>query len=78
MTFPAPVRRWKLQVDAIMKQDFAIDLDEAGASNEDILRYFGFGFSPRAFADWFSEKYDLDRVADGWSMLGQRLGACSS
>ena len=71
MTLLAPVRRWKLQVDAIMRRDFVIDLDDAGASDEDILRYFGFGFSPRAFADWFGEKYDLGRVTDGWSMLGQ-------
>ncbi len=78
MTIPTPVRRWKLQVDAIMKQDFLIDLDDAGASDEDILRYFGFGFSPRAFADWFGEKYDLDRVTDGWSMLRQWPGAGSS
>ena len=67
MSLPAPVRRWKLKVDAIMKQDFLIDLDEAGASDEDVLRYFGFGFSPRAFADWFGQKYDLDRVTDDWS-----------
>ena len=78
MALPVPVRRWKLQVDAIMRRDFVIDLDDAGASDEDILRYFGFGFSPRAFADWFGEKYGLDRVTDGWSMLGQRPGAGSS
>jgi hypothetical protein len=75
MTLPAPVCRWKLQVDAIMKRDFLIDLDEAGASDDDVVRYFGLGFSPRAFADWFGEKYDLDRVTDGWSMLDRRPGA---
>jgi len=74
MTLPTPVSRWKLQVDAIMKRDFLIDLDEAGASDEDVLRYFGFGFSPRAFADWFGEKYDLDRVTDGGLMLHRRPG----
>ena len=58
------VSRWKLEVDAIMKRDFLIDLDEAGASDEDVLRYFGFGFSPHEFTDWFGEKYDLDRVTD--------------
>ncbi len=71
MPFSAPVLRWKQQVDAIMKRDFLIDLDEAGASEEDVVRYFGFGFSPREFADWFGEKYDLDRVTDGWTMLLQ-------
>lgn len=74
MSLSAPVRRWKLQVDAIMKRDFLIDLDDAGASDEDVLRYFGFGFSPRAFADWFGEKYDLDRATDGGLMLHPRPG----
>lgn len=72
MALPTPVGRWKLQVDAIMKRDFLIDLDEAGASDEDVVRYFGFGLSPRAFADWFGKKYDLDRITDGELMLHPR------
>jgi hypothetical protein len=74
MTLSAPVSRWKLQVDAIMKRDFLIDLAEAGASDDDVVRYFGFGFSPRAFSDWFGEKYDLDRVTDRWTLLGRAGG----
>jgi hypothetical protein len=69
---PAPARRWKLQVDAIMKRNFLIDLDDAGASEEDVLRYFGSGESPRDFAEWFGEKYDLDRLTDRWLLFRRR------
>jgi len=74
MNHPALVRRWKLEVDEIMKRDFLIGVDEAGASEEDVLRYFGFGFSPREFAVWFGEKYDLHRVSDRWTLLGWTRG----
>ncbi len=63
---PAPVQRWKREVDTIMGRDYLIDLEDAGAGDEDVARYFAAGASPKEFVDWFGEKYGLERLADIW------------
>lgn len=52
---------WVKDVDRIMKRDWYIDLEMAGASAGDVLRYWRFGDSPEDFVEWFAAKYDLIR-----------------
>ncbi len=61
MSLDPHVELWKAEVDRVLKRHYFIDLDEAGASEDDVLRYFGWGDPPELFVAWFAEKYDLDR-----------------
>lgn len=58
---PPECLAWVKEVDHIMKRDWCIDLTDAGAASEDVLRYWRFGEEPVDFVDWFAEKYDLIR-----------------
>ena len=69
MPLPPQVLRWKAEVDRCMKHHYLIDLDDAGASDEDVLRYFGWGDTPEQFVIWFTEKYDLQRYSGPYGLL---------
>ena len=58
---PQACREWLDRVNAVMTRDWCIDADDAGWSDEDVLRYWRFGETPEEFVDWYSEKYDLIR-----------------
>ena len=45
--------------------EFCIDMSDAGADPEQIIRYWKSGQSPAEFVDWFGEKYDLI-TGDEW------------
>ena len=52
-------RDWRRRVDAIMKKNYAITTDDAGLSEDDILRFFRNEPDADAFVDWFATKHDL-------------------
>lgn len=58
---PADCLAWIRAVDVIMKRDWFIDSDDAGLSEEDVLRFYASGESPEAFVERFAIKYDLLR-----------------
>lgn len=58
--------RWRQQVDTLMRREYLIGLEDAGASDEEVARHFASGQSPEAFVAWFGEKYDLQRLGDFW------------
>ncbi|HEY0927667.1 hypothetical protein [Brevundimonas sp.] len=58
-TLPQPCRDWLVRVNAVMKRDWCIDAEDAGWSDEDILRYWRFAQPPEAFVEWYAEKYGL-------------------
>lgn len=55
---------WLCRLDDAMKMLFAIDHDDAGMSEEVLLRYAD--LSPREAALQFGEDYDLQRIDIGW------------
>ncbi len=57
---------WLCKFDDAMKMLFAIDHDDAGMSDEVLLRYTD--LSPREAALQFGEDYDLQRVDISWGM----------
>lgn len=61
-----PFERWRRRVDQLMRREYLIDLEDAGASHDDVARYFASDQSPEAFVAWFGEKYDLQRPSDFW------------
>ena len=60
---------WLSKLDDSMKVLFAIDHDDAGMSEEVLLRYAD--LSPREAALQFGEDYDLQRVDIGWGIHSQ-------
>ena len=55
---------WLSKLDDAMKMLFAIDHDDAGMSEEVLLRYSD--LPPREAALQFGEDYDLQRIDIGW------------
>lgn len=66
---PCACIAWVAEVDRIMREEFCIDLSDAGADRADVLRYWMFDESPGDFVDWFGEKYDLI-TRDQWDPFG--------
>jgi len=62
---PPECLAWVRDVDRIMKRDWYIDLSDAGAASEDVLRYWRNIDQPAEFVEWFAEKYDLIRFDRG-------------
>ncbi|MDQ8029558.1 MAG: hypothetical protein REJ23_12605 [Brevundimonas sp.] len=58
---PRACRDWLDRVNMVMTRDWCINAEDAGWSNDDILRYWRFGETPEDFVMWFAEKYDLIR-----------------
>ena len=54
-----------------------IDLSDAGADQEQIVRYWKGGQAPGDFVDWFGEKYDLI-TRDQWDPFGVAICATRS
>lgn len=57
---------WLCRFDDAMKELFAIDHDDAGMSEEVLLRYAD--LEPREAALQFGEDYDLQRVDINWGI----------
>ncbi|MGV8942631.1 hypothetical protein [Thermomonas sp.] len=57
-------RNWLSGLDDAMKLFFAIDHDDAGMSEDVLLRYAD--LPPREAALQFGEDYDLPRIHIGW------------
>lgn len=66
---PRACLAWVKAVDRIMLTEFCIELSDAGADRDDVLRYWKFDESPADFVDWFGEKYDLI-TRDQWDPFG--------
>jgi len=66
---PRPCLVWVAEVDRIMLEKFCIDLSDAGADRDDVLRYWAFDQSPAEFVNWFGGKYDLI-TSDQWDPFG--------
>lgn len=60
---------WVKEVDRLMLEAFCIDLFDAGADQEQIVRYWKGGQAPDDFVQWFGEKYDLI-TRDQWDPFG--------
>jgi len=58
---PPDCLAWVKAVDRIMKRDWCIDLSDAGADGQDVVRYWRAADRPEAFVEWFAEKHDLIR-----------------
>jgi hypothetical protein len=63
---PAECIKWLAEVDRLMKRDWCLDSNGAGWSRKDVLRYWGYGETPKDFVEWFAEKYDLIGFRTGW------------
>ncbi len=59
-------RSWLCRFDEAMMMFFYIDHDDAGMSEEVLLRYAD--LSPREAALQFGEDYDLQRIDIDWGM----------
>jgi hypothetical protein len=55
------LKAWAAQVDHLMRQDWCIGINDAGLSDDELLRYWRSGEEPAEFVAWFAEKYDLIR-----------------
>lgn len=66
---PAACARWLAEVDRLMKRDWFIDTDDAGLADDDVIRYWKFGYTPEAFVAWHAEKYDLYDFRRPWGTL---------
>lgn len=62
-------RNWIREANAYLKQHYAIDFYEGGADEEELVRAAESGDTPKEYAEWWAEKYDLDRVSGPWGGL---------
>jgi hypothetical protein len=60
-------KAWSDCVNAIMKKDYAITLEDAGLSEDDIRDQFRWEPEPAEFVRWYATKYDLDHVS-AWGL----------
>ena len=60
---------WVNEVDRIMMDEFCLDMSDAGADLEQMIRYWKSEQTPAEFVDWFGEKYDL-LTRDQWDPFG--------
>jgi hypothetical protein len=52
-------RIWRREADYVLRRRWAIGLDDAGISDEELLKHFQDGVPAADLAEWFAEKYDL-------------------
>jgi hypothetical protein len=57
---------WREQVDRIFLKEYGIDLEDAGADDESLIKAFDDDETPKEFVEWFGNKYDLDPISGGW------------
>lgn len=55
--------KWKEDVKRIMLERYGLQENDIG--DEYIESSFNSGETPEAFADYYGEKFDLDRIDDG-------------
>ncbi len=53
---------WKEKAEAELRTRYAIGLEDAGLSDDDVRRYFKGEPDPAAWAEWYGIKYDLDQL----------------
>jgi hypothetical protein len=58
------VSDWTRRANALMKNDYAITLDDVGLDASDIHRYCQSEPNPDQFVRWFARKYDLTSAAE--------------
>lgn len=58
-----PQKAWSYRVNAIMKRDYAITLEDAGLSHDDLRNHFRNEPEAAVFVEWFASKHDLDHVS---------------
>lgn len=51
--------QWLKATDKHLKEMYSIDHRDAGWSEADIDRFYGYGMEPEAFVRWYGEKYEL-------------------
>jgi hypothetical protein len=56
---PPACLAWVTEVDRLMLAEFCIDMSDAGADRDQIVRYWEWARTPADFVEWFGEKYDL-------------------
>lgn len=56
LTFDA----WHRKANFLLKRDYGIDFVDAGLTELELRKYFGFGDSPEEFIEWYATKYNLD------------------
>lgn len=56
---PEACRVWLRQVDYLLRRDWSLDVEGAGWSRDDMLRYWKTAAEPQEFVVWYAEKYDL-------------------
>jgi hypothetical protein len=54
-----PFRAWRQAANYALRRGWAIGLEDAGISDEELLKHFQDGVRAAEFAQWFAEKYDL-------------------
>ena len=59
-----PTAPWIRQVDAILKNEYAISVEDAGLDVADLGKYQQSEPDPNEFVRWFSRKYDLVSTAE--------------
>jgi hypothetical protein len=59
-----PTAQWIRQVDAILKNEYAISVEDAGLDVADLGKYQQSEPDPNEFVRWFSRKYDLVSTAE--------------
>ena len=52
-------RAWRREADYVLRRGWAIGLEDAGISDQELLKHFQDGAPAAEFAEWFAEKYDL-------------------
>ena len=58
---------WGDRVNAILREHYAITLEDAGFSEDDIRDYFRREPEPTEFVRWYATKYDLDHLS-AWGL----------
>ena len=57
------MKKWSRAVNAIMRQGFAVSLDDLGFDETDMARFFHSEPDPAQFVRWYAAKYDLDHIS---------------
>jgi len=62
---------WLQHANSWLKHGWSIDFAEAGASTEDMRRFFDENpeRTGKEMAEWWADKYDLDRTDQAWNRI---------
>jgi hypothetical protein len=66
-------KAWSVRVNEIMKKHYAITIEDAGLSEDDIRHHFRGEPDPAAFVKWYATKYDLDHVSTWGISVAHKL-----